>query len=183
MCSNLQNLISSNRTFTREDFIFFWSGRKLKNVTKNCFSQWYPSKFIVGGKEYQYAEQFMMAKKAELFNDTEILYQIMTSSNPQTIKKLGREVKHFDPAVWNEKKFEIVVQGNLAKFSQNPELHDFILSTGSKILVEASPYDKIWGIGMNENSQDVIFPERWKGQNLLGFALMKVRAILMNDNR
>ena len=180
---SVHNLIDSGRSFTREDFIFFWSGRKLREVTKNCFSQWYPSKFIVGGKEYQYAEQFMMAKKAELFNDIETLHKIMTATDVRTIKRLGREVKHFDPAVWNEKKFEIVVQGNLAKFTQSPELHDFILSTGDKILVEASPYDKIWGIGMNESSQDVIFPERWKGQNLLGFALMKVRSIIMNDNR
>ena len=178
---NIQNLIQSRRNFTREDFIFFWSGRKLREVNKNCFSQWYPSKFIVGGKEYQYAEQFMMAKKAELFNDIENLHKIMTASSPQTIKKLGREVQNFDPVVWNEKKFEIVVQGNLAKFSQNPELRNFILSTGNKILVEASPYDKIWGIGMNESSPDVIFPEKWKGQNLLGFALMKVRSIIKND--
>ena len=175
---NIQNLIQSGRNFTREDFIFFWSGRKLRKVTKNCFSQWYPSKFIVGGKEYQYAEQFMMAKKAELFNDIETLHKIMTASSPQTIKKLGREVQHFDPAVWNEKKFEIVVQGNLAKFSQNLELQDFIVSTGNKILVEASPYDKIWGIGLDEKASDAISPERWKGQNLLGFALMKVRSII-----
>ena len=178
--NNIRSLIESGRIFTREDFIFFWSGRKLSKVTKNCFSQWYPSKFIVGGKEYQFAEQFMMAKKAELFNDVEILPQIMMASDARTIKRLGREVKNFDPAVWNEKKFEIVVQGNLAKFSQNHDLRDFILSTGDRILVEASPYDKIWGIGMNESSQDAIFPERWKGQNLLGFALMKVRAILDN---
>lgn len=178
MIDNSQNIFSSDKIFTREDFIFFWSGRKLRKITKNCFSQWYPSKFIVGGKEFQYAEQFMMAKKAELFNDIETLNKIMTASDPRTIKKLGREVKNFDPEVWNEKKFEIVVQGNLAKFSQDPELQDFILSTGNKILVEASPYDKIWGIGLDEKSTDAISPERWKGQNLLGFALMKVRSII-----
>lgn len=175
---SVQNLIHSGRNFSREDFIFFWSGRKLKSVTKNCFSQWYPSKFIVGGKEYQYAEQYMMAKKAELFNDMETLQRIRLASDPKTIKKLGREVKHFDPTLWNEKKFEIVVQGNLAKFSQNPDLRDFILSTGNKILVEASPYDKIWGIGLDEKSSEAIYPDRWKGQNLLGFALMKVRTLI-----
>ena len=124
----------------------------------------------------------MMANKAEVFGDIDIIQHIMMASNARTIKKLGREVKNFDPAVWNEKKFEIVVQGNLAKFTQNAELRDFIISTGDKILVEASPYDKIWGIGMEESSPEVILPERWKGQNLLGFALMKVRSIIMNDN-
>ena len=178
MADLLQNLIDSDRIFTREDFIFFWSGRKLKKVTKNCLSQWYPSKFIVGGKEYHCAEQFMMAKKAELFNDMEILQKILMAKDPKTIKNLGREVQNFDSAVWNEKKFEIVVQGNLAKFSQNLELQDFILSTESKILVESSPYDKIWGIGLDEKASDAISPERWKGQNLLGFALMKVRTII-----
>lgn len=182
MVYNIQNLISSGRTFTREDFIFFWSGRKFKKVTKTCFSQWYPSKFIVGGKEYNCAEQFMMAKKAQVFGDNEILQQIMMASDARTIKKLGREVKNFDPAIWNDKKFEIVVQGNLAKFTQNAELRDFLISTGDKILVEASPYDKIWGVGMEESSPEVIMPERWKGQNLLGFALMKVRSIIKNDN-
>ena len=180
MSYNVQNLISSGRQFTREDFIFFWSGRKFRKVTKTCFSQWYPSKFIVGGKEYNCAEQFMMAKKAELFHDMGILQNILMAKDPRTIKNLGREIKHFDPEVWNEKKLEIVVQGNLAKFSQNPELQDFILSTGNKILVEASPYDKIWGIGLNEKSSDAVSPERWKGQNLLGFALMKVRDIIAN---
>lgn len=182
MTNKLQNLINCDKNFSREDFIFFWSGRKLKKVTKTCFSQWYPSNFIVGGKEYHCAEQFMMAKKAELFNDTEVLQSILMAKDPRTIKNLGRVVKNFDPAVWNEKKFEIVVQGNLAKFSQNAELQDFILSTGNKILVEASPYDKIWGIGLDERSSDAIFPEKWKGQNLLGFALMKVRTIILNNN-
>lgn len=180
MCYKVQNLIRSGRTFAREDFIFFWSGRKFKKVTKTCFSQWYPSKFIVEGKEYHCAEQFMMAKKAELFTDMETLQNILMAKDPRTIKNLGREVKNFDPEIWNEKKFEIVVQGNLAKFSQNPNLQDFFVSTGDKILVEASPYDKIWGIGLDEKSSDAISPERWKGQNLLGFALMKVRSIIAN---
>lgn len=180
MNDSIEKLILSHRTFTREDFIFFWSGRKLRNVTKNCFSQWYPSKFIVGGKEYRFAEQFMMARKAELFNDLETLQKIMIASDARTIKTLGREVKSFDPTIWNEKKFKVVVQGNLAKFTQDVELRDFLLSTGDKILVEASPYDKIWGIGLDEKSPDAIHPQKWRGQNLLGFALMKVRSIIKN---
>lgn len=180
MNDSIEKLILSHRTFTSDDFIFFWSGRKLRNVTKNCFSQWYPSKFIVGGKEYRFAEQFMMARKAELFNDLETLQKIMIASDARTIKTLGREVKNFDPTLWNEKKFKVVVQGNLAKFTQDVELHDFLLSTGDKILVEASPYDKIWGIGLDEKSPDAVNPQKWRGQNLLGFALMKVRSIIKN---
>ena len=178
MAYNLQSLLDEPRSFTSEDFIFFWSGRKGRKVTKNCFSQWYPANFIVSVKDYCYAEQYMMACKAELFHDYETLSKILAASDPRTIKKLGREVRNFDPQIWNENKFNIVVQGNVAKFSQNPELLDFILSTGNKILVEASPYDNIWGIGLKDTSPDVLDPRKWKGQNLLGFALMKVREIL-----
>lgn len=180
MNNDIKDLIDCGKVFTREDFIFFWSGRKSKKVTKNCFSQWYPSKFVVEGKEYLFAEQFMMARKAELFKDIETFGKIMTASDPRTIKKLGREVKNFDPVKWNENKFEIVVQGNFAKFTQDNDLQEFLISTGNKILVEASPYDKIWGIGMDEKSPYVIFPDKWKGQNLLGFALMKVRTMILS---
>lgn len=178
MTYTLKTLLETRQDFSRDDFVFFWSGRKGRAVTKTCFSQWYPSSFIVEGKDYKFAEQFMMAKKAEVFGDTAVIARILTSSDPRAIKQLGREVRNFDPAVWDRHKFEIVVQGNLAKFSQNADLRDFLLSTGEKILVEASPYDRIWGIGLDERSADAVDPRRWRGGNLLGFALMKVRALL-----
>ena len=177
---NLQALIETDDSYSREDFIFFWSGKKGKKVTKNCFSQWYPSEFEVDGTIYYYAEQFMMAKKALLFKDYEALSKILSATDPKEIKQLGREVRNFDPAVWNQHKYEIVVEGNMAKFSQNPELTEFLKSTGNRILVEASPYDKIWGIGLTERSPLVIDPSKWRGQNLLGFALMEVRDKLVN---
>lgn len=158
------------------NFLFFWGHtEKNKQITKSCFSQWYESKFLVDGIQYQNEEQFMMAEKARLFNDNESLELIIKSKNPNEIKKYGRMVKNFSEKQWKDKRFEIVVNGNYNKFSQNPELKEFIIETGNKILVEASPVDKIWGIGMAENEIGIENPFNWKGLNLLGFALMEVR--------
>ena len=88
---------------------------------------------------------------------------------------LGRKVKNFDEKKWNETKYSIVFAGNLLKFSQDENLKDFLLSTKNDIIVEASPYDKIWGMGMSADDEFVENPTRWKGENLLGFALMEVR--------
>ena len=124
---------------------------------------------------YNCAEQYMMAEKARIFGDEEVRAQILATDSPETIKKLGREVKGFDSEVWNQHKFNVVVKGNLAKFSQNPPLMEFLKKTGSAVLVEASPYDKVWGIGMKEGDKDIEDAEKWFGINLLGFALMVVR--------
>ena len=117
----------------------------------------------------------MMAKKAELFNDLEMLEAIIAVKSPAEAKALGRNVKNFDATVWDEKRYEIVVEGNFHKFSQNEELKDFLLNTGSRTLVEASPVDKIWGIGLSADDVKAENPLRWNGLNLLGFALMEVR--------
>lgn len=103
---------------------------------------------------------------------------MLASNDPKEIKALGRQVKNFDAETWNRVAPDIVVKGNLHKFRQNPELCQFLLDTGEKILVEASPYDTIWGIGMQESESGVDNPENWKGTNFLGFALMEVRGIL-----
>jgi hypothetical protein len=95
------------------------------------------------------------------------------------IKKLGRLVKEYDDEVWKEHRFDVVVSGNYAKFTQNEELKKFLLSTGNRIIVEASPKDTIWGIGMDEFDEDAINPKKWKGTNLLGFALMEVRSKIL----
>ena len=117
----------------------------------------------------------MMASKARLFHDEKVLEQILAISHPAAAKKLGRQVRNFNPAIWETARFEIVYEGNRNKFEQNPDLKQFLLSTGNAILVEASPYDKIWGIGLDICHPDHINPERWRGENLLGFALTKVR--------
>lgn len=117
----------------------------------------------------------MMAQKAYVFGDKEVMTQILAETDQMTIKKLGRLVKNYDDNVWTEKRFQIVVEGNLAKFSQNEDLRHFLLSTGDKILVEASPKDTIWGIGFDEFAPEATNPALWNGENLLGFALMEVR--------
>lgn len=124
-------------------------------ITKSCFSQWFPCQFEENGIVYKTAEQYMMAHKAKLFDDNEILEKILKSETPNEAKSLGRKVKNFDSEVWDEHKYEILKQANILKFSQNQELKDFLLSTYDKILVEASPYDTIWGIGMLEADKNI----------------------------
>lgn len=158
-------------------FLFFWGHQPSKDgtITKTCFSQWWLSSFKVNGMTYKTAEHWMMAKKAELFNDNEVLDKIIKANSPAEAKKLGRQVKNYDDAIWLENRFEIVKEGNYHKFSQNPDLKAFLLNTDERVIVEASPVDPIWGIGMAGDHKDVLNPEKWKGLNLLGFALMEVR--------
>lgn len=120
----------------------------------------------------------MMSQKASLFGDSEIMQQILSCSDPKKIKALGRKVKGFDDAIWNKVKYSIVLNGNYHKFIQNPALKDFLLNTNDKILVEASPLDDVWGIRMAESDENAHNPLKWRGQNLLGFALMEVRDVL-----
>lgn len=120
----------------------------------------------------------MMAEKARLFGDLEILAQIMESKEPKVAKSLGRKVRRFDAQVWSANARRIVTEGNMAKFSQNLHLREFLLSTGESVLVEASPYDQVWGIGMGATDRGARDPGQWKGQNLLGFALMDARSQL-----
>lgn len=120
-------------------------------------------------------EQFMMAAKAELFGDGEIRAQILESRDPKRIKTLGRKVRNFDQTLWDKAKYSIVLNGNWCKFSQNRTLRDFLLSTGDSVLAEASPFDGIWGIRFPAASSEARDPLKWRGENLLGFALMEVR--------
>lgn len=151
----------------QEQFSFFWRGP---------FSQWHKSKFTVNGIEYVTAEQFMMAEKARLFGDMDICDEILSTSNPKKQKALGRKVKDFNPALWDKHKFSIVYLGNYAKFTQNPELKNVLLNTGDTTMVEASPLDKIWGIGLAEEDTKASDRTQWKGENLLGKVLDAVRA-------
>lgn len=117
----------------------------------------------------------MMASKARLFNDQAALAKILKSSNPGAAKAYGREITGFVEKIWEIERFDRVVQANLLKFSQHPLLCEFLLRTGTKILVEASPADRIWGIGLSASDPNADNPNHWKGFNLLGFALMSVR--------
>ena len=115
------------------------------------------------------------AKKAECFGDKEALEQILSAKDPAQMKALGRQVRGFDAKVWDEIKFGVVLNASYLKFSQNAPLRDFLLSTGRKVLVEASPVDKICGIGFAASDEKMQNPMKWRGQNLLGFALMRAR--------
>lgn len=122
----------------------------------------------------------MMVAKARLFGDASAASRILAAPDPAAAKKLGRAVRGFDEKVWASARYALVVAGNTAKFSQHPELGSFLLSIREDVIVEASPVDTIWGIGLAQNSPDALNPERWRGRNLLGFALMDVRAALRN---
>ena len=166
-----------------DKYIFFWDNKEKEGeVTKKCLSQWYDCQFESDGKKYYTSEQYMMAQKALLFKDQETFEKIMNSKIPKEIKELGRQVKNFSSEIWNKKKFEIVTNGNIAKFSQNEKLKSFLLNTKNKILVEASPYDTIWGIGMSEDDKDILDENKWKGQNLMGKAIMKAREFIKKQN-
>ena len=175
-------------TYTREDIISrynagehltilpFWGHRpNAKKITNACFSQWFDCHFTVDGVEYHTAEQYMMAQKARLMGDTETYRKILAAQDPKEYKHLGREVTHFDPKLWDMAKYAVVLKGNLAKFSQNPEFFAFLDSTGDSVIVEASPYDSVWGVKLRPALED---PNQWQGQNLLVFALMETRDIL-----
>ncbi len=119
-----------------------------------------------------------MAEKARLFKDHDMEQKIIQSSEPKEAKKLGRAVRNYDDEAWKDYRFEAVIRGNIAKFKQNKKLGSFLQNTNNKIIVEAAPRDRIWGIGMGQNNPDAQCPEKWRGQNLLGFALMQTREIL-----
>lgn len=117
----------------------------------------------------------MMAEKAALFDDQEIRAQVLRAPAPNAAKALGRNVRGFNDKVWLQHRYDIVVRANQAKFSQHPPLNEYLLQTGSRVIVEASPVDNIWGIGLAQDNADASNPNLWKGLNLLGFALMQVR--------
>lgn len=171
---SVEKLIAENQD---NKYLFFWGHQPNKDgsISKACFSQWWLSSFEVDKVIYKTAEHWMMAKKAELFKDNEVLPKIIKANSPAEAKKLGREVKNYNETLWLAARFEIVKEGNYHKFSQNEELKTFLLNTKDRVLVEASPVDAIWGIGIASDHKDVMNPAKWKGLNLLGFALMEVR--------
>lgn len=149
-----------------DKYVFFWHG---------IYSQWHKSKMTIDGVEYSSCEQYMMHQKAIVFSDFYIASQILLTDDPKEQKALGRKIQGFNKDIWDSVCLSIVFKGNLAKFSQNESLKADLLSTGNRIMVEASPLDKIWGIGIAEDHPDVESPESWRGLNLLGSALNLVK--------
>lgn len=175
--NDIEAVRSLYRRGARVDFLFFWDDEATSSsaIGKECLSQWFPSEFTVGGLRFPTAEHFMMHGKARLFGDEQVATTILSADTPATAKALGREVRGFDQARWEAHRRELVTSGNFAKFSQSAELRCFLFGTGDRILVEASPVDRIWGIGMAANDPRCDNPLEWPGLNLLGFALMDVR--------
>jgi len=161
-------------------YLYFWGHQPNADGTigKSCFSQWFEASFEIEGQRYLSAEHFMMAEKARLFGDEETRAKVIASRTPAEAKKLGRAVKNFDEGAWEWARFDIVVRANEAKFAQNQSLRDYLLTTGGRVLVEASPVDPVWGIGLAATDVAATNPRKWQGLNLLGFALMEVRSRL-----
>ncbi len=160
-------------------YIYFWGHtQKTDCITNACFSQWYEIAFKDDSITYSTAEHYMMAQKALLFDDLDCYNKIIQTPNPGAAKAFGRQVKNFTESIWLENRWDIVVKANLLKFSQNPKLKEFLLNTSNRILVEASPVDKIWGVGLAKDNPKIENPNLWKGLNLLGFTLMEVRELL-----
>lgn len=181
MVYNIEDLQKEYKEGKRYKFLFFWGHTPSKdgNINESCLSQWYSSSFTDGNIVYNCAEQFMMAEKAKLFNDAEMRKQILSSIQPKEMKEFGRCVKNFDKTKWDNECYDIVKKGNIFKFSQNKQLWNYLKETKDRILVEASPRDKIWGIGMGKLNENVENPLMWHGKNLLGFVLTEVRDLLL----
>ena len=148
-------------------YVLFW---------RDVFGQWFPSQFVVDGVLYGCCEQYMMAGKAKLFNDKESLQLIMKETDPKKLIKLGRCVKNFEQHKWDQHKEQIVYEGNINKFTQNKLLRDKLLSYDTKLcFVEASKFDRIWGIGLATTDPKSENRKNWKGTNLLGQIITRVR--------
>ncbi|WP_438291396.1 NADAR family protein [Streptomyces sp. HUAS TT7] len=173
----LDELIAQVKNGDRIKFLHFWGHRPQRDgsLGPSCFSQWWPSRFVVDGVEYATAEHWMMASKARLFGDPEAERAALTAANPALAKKAGRLVRGFDDAVWRRERYGIVLVGSLHKFGQDEALRAYLLGTGDRVLVEASPLDRIWGIGLAADAPEADDPARWRGLNLLGFALTEAR--------
>ncbi|GAA2660619.1 NADAR family protein [Nonomuraea recticatena] len=172
---NVAEAIAAEQAGQSLKFLHFWGHQSLR---PGCLSQWWPVTFTEDGQTYGSAEHYMMAHKAWLFDDRETAAKILAAGHPGEAKKLGRAVRDFDEEAWDAHRFDIVVRGNIAKFGQHAALKEFLLGTRNRVIVEASPLDRIWGIGLTADDERAASPATWRGLNLLGFALMAARETL-----
>lgn len=158
----------------KDGFLFFWGN-------EDYMSNWYKVSFELNGITFNCSEQYMMYSKAMVFGDTYHAQKILETNSQAKQKGFGRQVRNYDDKIWSEVRIDVVFEGIMAKFKQNENLKEQLLSTGDLHLVEASPYDQIWGIGMDEDDPDATNPEKWDGLNLLGEVLMVVREHLRQE--
>ncbi len=156
---------------TTPTMVLFWR-------TADIYSNWHPSVFVIGGVTFANAEQYMMVAKARRFGDADAEAKMLATTDPSELKALGRAVKGYVDAEWVAWREEAVYQACLAKFSQNERMGLQLLATGERELVEASPPDRIWGIGLGEDDPRALDKAQWRGLNLLGKTLMRVRTTL-----
>lgn len=176
----VEELVRLERRGELPGLLHFWGHRPPRDggVNKSCLSQWFPAPFTLDGVRYATAEHYMMAGKARLFGDDEAARAVLADDDPRHAKEAGRAVRGFAEDVWAGHRYGLVVSANLGKFGAHPELRGFLLGTGERVLVEASPYDTVWGIGLSAEQPEAGRPSQWRGLNLLGFALMDVRKAL-----
>ncbi|HET9516775.1 MAG TPA: NADAR family protein [Actinoplanes sp.] len=162
------------------EYTFFWGHRPQPDgaIGAGCLSQWWPTAFMAHNVTFRSSEHYMMYRKAILFGDEEAAGRILAASHPRQAKMLGRRVRNFEEEIWVKHRYQIVVDASLAKFGQDRDLMAFLRGTGDRVLVEASPTDRIWGIGLTGRDERAADPAQWRGLNLLGFALMQARAEL-----
>lgn len=177
---SVKALVGAVRAGEKVKYLHFWghTPRRDGSLGASCLSQWWPAPFTVDGVRYATAEHWMMAAKARLFGDPDAERTALAARTPAEAKTAGRLVRGFDEATWARERFGIVVEGGVHKFSSDPALRDFLRGTGSRVLVEASPLDRVWGVGLAADDPRVQDPEKWRGPNLLGFALMEARSRL-----
>lgn len=180
---DVTDLLALMRRGERVRFLFFWGHRPERDgqVGRGGLSQWWPSPFVVDGRTFATAEHYMMWRKAMLFDDDASAEKILRVGHPREAKELGRGVVGFDQRRWEAHRYEVVVTGSVAKFRQHPDLLHFLLATKDRVLVEASPLDRVWGTGLSAGDPGADDPARWRGLNLLGFALVKARQILVES--
>ncbi|MEV0396584.1 NADAR family protein [Polymorphospora rubra] len=179
----VDELVAARASGAKVKYLFFWGHQPQRDgsIGAGCLSQWWPAAFTVDGTRYATAEHYMMWSKAMLFGDADAAGRILAAGHPQRAKALGRQVRGFDEAGWAEHRYQIVVAGSVAKFGQHPDLRAYLLGTGERVLVEASPLDRVWGIGLAADDPRAADPARWRGPNLLGFALMDARDRLRQE--
>ncbi|HET6860131.1 MAG TPA: NADAR family protein [Streptomyces sp.] len=177
---SVEEAVAAERGGQRLRYLPFWGHRPNHDGTPGagCLSQWWEADFSEDGHTFRSAEHYMMAHKAWLFDDPATAAKILEAGHPNEAKKLGRQIDGFDSAVWDAERFGIVVRGNIAKFGHHDDLRQFLLGTRGRLLVEASPVDRIWGIGLAADDERTKSPTTWNGLNLLGFALMDARDAL-----
>lgn len=159
-----------NFDFSKFDkYTFFWSGP---------FSNWTTAEFVLDGQKYSCTEQYYMYKKALAFGDISVANAIMLTTNPKEQKALGRQVRGFNIEQWATISRDVMFRANLAKYLQNEDFYKKLMATDGTLIVEASPVDKIWGIGLDAKTAAVTPFDQWQGKNWLGQVLTEVRETL-----